>query len=114
MPKGFASLSKQQRMKMGAKGGSVAQSRGTAYKLNALTARSASQRGVAVRRARAARAAAIVLIEAGITPEQIYALQLSELELIYFGGSRRSPARFAELLIRIGQEGGNDGVAPED
>lgn len=101
MSKGFASLTKAQRQAVGSKGGSNAQLKGTGHQLNALTARSAAMKGVAVRRQRRARAAALVLLAAGLTPEQLDRLQLSEEELIWFGGSKRTQLRFSELLQRL-------------
>lgn len=101
MAKGFASLTKEMKRAVSMKGGKSAQLKGTAHRLDHVTAHSASQKGVAVRRRKLARVAALVLLEAGITAEQLGLLGLTEEEYIYYGGSRRSGVRFKELLGRI-------------
>lgn len=99
--KGFASLSKEAKRLVGQKGGLKSQQSGAGHKLNPITAKAAGMRGVIARRKKLARAAAIVLLEAGLTPEQLHLLQLSEEELIYYGGSKRTGAKLKELLGRL-------------
>lgn len=99
--KGFASLSKEAKRLVGQKGGQRSQQSGAGHKLNVLTAKAAGLKGVQARRKKLARAAAIVLLEAGLTPEQLHALQLTEEELVYYGGSKRTGAKLKELLGRL-------------
>lgn len=106
--KGFASLSKQQRKLMGSKAGKASQASGAGHKLNAITAKAASLKGVLARRKKLARAAALILLEAGFTAEQLYQLELTEEELIYYGGSKRSGAKLKELIGRLEDANRND------
>lgn len=99
--KGFASLTKEAKRLIGQKGGQRSQQSGAGHKLNVLTAKVAGMKGVQAHRKKLARAAAIVLLEAGLTPEQLHALQLSEEELIYYGGSKRSGTKLKELMGRL-------------
>ena len=101
MPRGFADLSKEGRRKLGAKGGKIAQEAGVGHRLDKVSAKAAAAKSVAARKHKFARAAALNLLEAGIQPEQLHALQLSEDEMIYYGGSGRSGIKFKELLGRI-------------
>ena len=99
--KGFASLTKTKLKSVGSKGGKMAQLRGTGYKLDLQSSKAASAKSAAVRRSRAARNAALILLEAGLTPEQLDILQLSEDEFIHYGGLKRTKRGFAELLDRL-------------
>ena len=99
--KGFASLTKGQRKFVSQKGGVAVQQKGTGHRLNGLTAKHAAMKGVASRLRKQSREAALVLLEAGLTPEQLFQLQLSEAELVYYGGSKRTKTKFNELLARV-------------
>lgn len=113
MPKGFASLTKEQRRLVGAKGGRASQA-GLGYRLDAPAAKRAAARSVATRKRKFARAAALVLLQTGLTAEQLNLLQLSEDELIYYGGSDRSTVRLAELLekLKLKVEASNENSNP--
>lgn len=110
--KGFASLSKQQRKLMSSKAGRLSQSKGVGYKLNKITAKAASDKGVQARRRKQARAAALILLEAGFSAEQLHELNLSEEELIYYGGSKRTGNRLKELIGRWESEHNTDRADP--
>tara|TARA_R110000868_G_scaffold297468_3_gene557793 strand:+ start:512 stop:874 length:363 start_codon:yes stop_codon:yes gene_type:complete len=99
--KGFASLTKEAKRLIGQKGGQKSQQSGAGHKLNVFTAKVAGLKGVMVRRRKLARAAALVLLEAGLTSEELHLLQLSEEEFIYYGGSKRTEAKLKELLGRL-------------
>ena len=101
MPRGFASLSKDRKVAISTKGGKAVQEQGVGFKFNATNSKYAAMRGVAKRKQKQARAAAIRLLEAGFTASQLHSLKLSEDELIYFGGSKRSHVRIKELITRL-------------
>lgn len=101
MPRGFADLTKEGRRKLGAKGGKVSQEAGVGHRLDKISAKQAAAKSVAARKKKFARAAALNLLEAGITPLQLHNLNLTEDEIIYYGGSNRSGIKFKELLGRI-------------
>lgn len=99
--KGFASLTKEAKRLIGRKGGQKSQQSGAGHKLNVFTAKAAGMKGVMARRKKLARAAAVILLEAGFTPDQLHLLQLTEEEFIYYGGSKRTGAKLKELLGRL-------------
>lgn len=101
MPRGFASHTKEKLKQLSAKGGTEAQAGGKGHSFNQLNAREAALKGVAKRKAKAAKLAAMRLIEQGFSAEHLALLELNVDELIQFGGSKATHADTEELLARL-------------
>jgi predicted transposase YdaD len=103
MARGFSSLSKQQRSYVSRQGGKISQLKGKGHQLNSLEGSAAAVKSAASRRRKAVMRAAQILLEAGLTAEELDRLQLSEDEYIRYGGARRTATAFEELLARAGR-----------
>lgn len=101
MPKGFASMTRERRKAVGGKGGTASQLKGTGHAFNPISAKAAAAKGVAKRKSKAMREAALRLIECGFTAAQLASLNLSADEYIYYGGNKSSGVRLKELLGRL-------------
>lgn len=101
MPKGFASMTRERRKAVGGKGGTASQLKGTGHAFNPITAKAAAAKGVAKRKQRAMREAALKLIECGFSAENLALLNLSADEYIYYGGKESSGRKLKELLGRL-------------
>lgn len=97
---GFKALSKVRRTEVSRMGGHKAQALGVAHNFTSVEAAAASAKATVLRKRAAAKRAALKLMTAGFSPEQLDSLKLSVDELIYYGGSRMDKVRLIELAKR--------------
>lgn len=98
---GFASKTKDERMKLARKAGKAAHQKGKAHQWDESTAKKASQKALATRKRNAALKAAQKLILNGFSVQDLTLLKLSADELAYYGGPKTNPTRIEELRRRL-------------
>jgi hypothetical protein len=96
---GFASLGAERRRQMSSKGGRAGHEQGTAHKYTTAEASAAGKKSAAARRARKLRDAALRLLKAGLSVEQIHSLP--DDQVLKYGGPKADQMTLNELKHKL-------------